>query len=57
MKAIVDANNPGLKAGGRINDYRIERIEALKEISSVLYELEHSEVQNNIRYGTRFFPC
>jgi Zn-dependent M16 (insulinase) family peptidase len=43
MKAIVDANNPGLKAGGRINGYRIERIEALKEISSVLYELEHSE--------------
>ena len=43
MKAIEDANNPGLKAGGRINGYRIERIEALKEISSVLYELEHSE--------------
>jgi Zn-dependent M16 (insulinase) family peptidase len=41
MNSIVDANNPDLKAGGRISDYRILRIESLKEISSVLYELEH----------------
>ena len=41
MNAIVDLNNPGLEAGGRINDYRIERIESLKEISSIFYELKH----------------
>ena len=41
MNAIVDANNSGLKVGDRIDDYRIERIETLKEISSVFYALEH----------------
>jgi len=41
MKTIVDANNSGLKTGDRINNYRIERIESLKEISSIFYELEH----------------
>ena len=38
---IMDINNAGLKTGDRIDDYRIERIELLKEISSVFYELEH----------------
>ncbi len=42
MNTILDPNNPGLKAGKRINDYRIERVEPLKEISSVFYELKHS---------------
>jgi Zn-dependent M16 (insulinase) family peptidase len=41
MKATVDANNAELKAGDLICNYRIERIESLKEISSVLYALEH----------------
>ncbi len=42
MNVIKDPNNPDLKAGGRINDYRIERVESLKEISSVFYELKHT---------------
>ena len=42
MNIIADPNNPGLEAGGRINDYRIERIESLKGISSIFYELMHS---------------
>jgi Zn-dependent M16 (insulinase) family peptidase len=41
MNAIKDRNNPELKAGDRIDDYHIGRIELLKEISSVFYELEH----------------
>ena len=41
MNSIVDSNNPDLEAGGRINDYRIVRIESLKEISSIFYELKH----------------
>jgi len=41
METIVDSSNPGLKVGDRICDYRIERIEPLKEIFSVFYELEH----------------
>jgi len=41
MNVILDSNNPGLEVGGRINDYRIERIESLKEISSIFYELKH----------------
>ena len=42
MNAILDPNNPDLEIGGRINDYRIERIESLKEISAILYELKHT---------------
>jgi Zn-dependent M16 (insulinase) family peptidase len=41
MNVISDPNNPDLEAGGRINDYRIVRIESLKEISSIFYELKH----------------
>ena len=41
MNTIVDANNSGLKVGDRIAEYRIERIELLKEISSIFYALEH----------------
>ena len=41
MNSIVDANNSGLKVGDRIDGYRIERIEWLKEISSVFYALTH----------------
>jgi len=41
MNTIVDANNSGLKVGDRIDDYRIERIESLKEISSIFYALKH----------------
>ena len=41
MKIVLDPNNPDLEAGGRINDYRIVRIESLKEISSIFYELKH----------------
>ncbi len=41
MNTIVDANNSGLKVGDQIDDYRIERIELLKEISSIFYALEH----------------
>ena len=41
MNAIVDSNNPDLRVGGFINGYLIERIVLLKEISSVLYSLEH----------------
>jgi Zn-dependent M16 (insulinase) family peptidase len=41
MNAIQDPNNPDLEVGGRIHDYRIERSESLKEISSIFYELKH----------------
>ena len=41
MNTITDTNNPGLKTGDRIDQYRINRIVSLKEISSVFYELEH----------------
>ena len=41
MNSIPDPNNPDLQVGGRINDYQIERIESLKEISSIFYELQH----------------
>jgi Zn-dependent M16 (insulinase) family peptidase len=41
MNTIMDTNNPGLKPGARIDQYCINRIESLKEISSVFYELEH----------------
>jgi len=37
----VDSSNPGLKAGDRICDYRIEHVETLKEISAVFYALKH----------------
>jgi hypothetical protein len=42
MNVIADPNNPDLGPGGHINDYRIERIESLKEISSIFYELKHT---------------
>ena len=41
MDTIVDTNNSGLKVGDRINNYCIERIELLKEISSIFYALKH----------------
>jgi Zn-dependent M16 (insulinase) family peptidase len=41
MKTIVDSSNPGLKVGDRLSDYRIERIEPLREISAIFYALEH----------------
>ena len=37
----MDINNSGLKVGDCIENYRIERIELLKEISSIFYALEH----------------
>ena len=37
MNIIVDSDNSGLKVGDRIDGYRIERIELLKEISSIFY--------------------
>ncbi len=42
MKTVSDPNNPDLKVGGRINDYQIERVESLPDISSVFYELKHT---------------
>jgi Zn-dependent M16 (insulinase) family peptidase len=42
MDTITDQSNPGLKAGDRIYDYRIERVEPLKEISAVFYALKHT---------------
>ncbi len=42
MNPINDPSNPDLKAGGRIGDYQIERIESLTEIASIFYELKHS---------------
>ncbi|MBW2480104.1 MAG: insulinase family protein [Deltaproteobacteria bacterium] len=41
MNAITDPSNPDLTAGGRINEYQIERVEPLPDISSVFYELKH----------------
>jgi len=41
METIVDSFNPGLKAGDRIYDYRIEHVETLKEISAFFYALNH----------------
>ncbi|MGD8887523.1 MAG: insulinase family protein [Desulfobacterales bacterium] len=41
MTATVDIDNSGLKVGERLFGYRIQRIEPLKEIASVFYELEH----------------
>lgn len=37
----MDSSNPGLKAGDRICDYRIEHVETLKEISAAFYALKH----------------
>ena len=42
MDTITDQSNPGLKAGDRIYDYRIEHVEPLKEISAVFYSLKHT---------------
>ncbi len=42
MNTVLDPNNPDLEAGGRIYNYRIQRIESLQEISSVFYELRHT---------------
>jgi presequence protease len=41
MNTIMDTNNSELRVGDHIDDYRIERIELLKEISSTFYALEH----------------
>jgi Zn-dependent M16 (insulinase) family peptidase len=41
MKTTKDPNNPDLKAGERINNYRIERVAALTEIASTFYEVKH----------------
>jgi len=38
-----DVNNPGLKSGDWIGGYKILRIEPVKEIDSVFYQLEHGE--------------
>jgi hypothetical protein len=37
MENIEDAYNPGLAVGQQILEYRIEKIESLKEISAVYY--------------------
>ena len=42
MNIISDPNNPDLKPGGHIDDYQIQRIESLPEISAIFYELIHS---------------
>ena len=42
MNTVSDPNNPGLEAGGRINEYHIERMESIPDISSVFYELRHT---------------
>ncbi len=42
MNTVSDPNNPDLKAGGRISDYQIVRVESLPGISSIFYELTHS---------------
>ena len=43
MEYIEDPCNPGLSVGQQILNYRIEKIEALKEISAVYYALTHLE--------------
>ena len=43
MKHVEDSRNPGLEVGQRILDYRIEKIEALNDISAVYYALKHLE--------------
>ena len=42
MNAITDPNNVDLKVGDSINGYHLQRMEALSEIHSVFYELEHT---------------
>ncbi len=42
MSAFTDRNNPGLSKGDQIDDYCIERVAELKEISSFFYELVHT---------------
>lgn len=41
MSQLTDPNNPDLKEGELIGDFRIKRIAELKEIRSFFYELEH----------------
>ena len=41
MNAIADTNNPDLRPGEIVHGYLLERIVALKGISSVFYSLEH----------------
>ena len=41
MATITDQSNPGLKAGDQVYDYRIEKVEPLKEISAIFYALKH----------------
>ncbi|MDJ0818011.1 MAG: insulinase family protein, partial [Desulfobacterales bacterium] len=43
MNYIKDTRNPGLAVGQQILDYRIEKIELLKEISAIYYALTHLE--------------
>lgn len=38
-----DVNNPGLKQGDLLSGYRIIRIEEVKEIESIFYQLEHED--------------
>ena len=42
MDNFIDQSNPGLKAGVMIHGYRIEHVEALKEISAIFYALSHT---------------
>jgi Zn-dependent M16 (insulinase) family peptidase len=41
MDALSNSNDAGLHVGDVVHDYRLQRVEQLKEIAAVFYELEH----------------
>ncbi|MCP4693401.1 MAG: peptidase M16 [Desulfobacterales bacterium] len=43
MSAPVDANKSDLKPGGRVRGYTVQRVETIKPLNLVFYELEHTD--------------
>jgi presequence protease len=41
MSALIHSNHGGLQVGDAVLDYRLQRVEPLKEIAAIFYELEH----------------
>jgi presequence protease len=48
MTTIIDDNNPGLRVGDVVEDFRIDRVAALDEIHAVYYEMTH--IHTGARY-------
>ncbi len=43
MSASMESNNPDLKPGDRLHGYKVLRVEAIKELNLVFYELTHTD--------------